>query len=140
MAKPIQGDPNGKGQERRAQWAAQKRSNAYESSSFVKRELSADEKNACKLWAVDGNELWDLLDKAQESGYKFTFKFDSFSNSPACWMHPTSGDNPNEGWILTGRGSTPAKALKQALYKHYTMADENWATIHMGQDKWELDD
>lgn len=97
-------------------------------AKFIQFELDADQKRQCKAWLPDITLIDDGMLKACESGYKFSVKYDDYSSAYACWMQPTSADSPNAGYILSGRGSTPLKAIKQCLYKHHMVFEGTWDT------------
>lgn len=90
----------------------------FDSSRFVQYELDAAEAQKCKAWDVSADDLWGHVLALADDGYSITFKFDSWSEAYACFVQVRGqDDHVNAGLILTGRGSTPSKALKQACFK-----------------------
>lgn len=83
---------------------------------FIQYALTADEKAYLKEQGVDHERLWDTAEGLIESGWTFKFGYDSYNNAYQCVVAQRFPDNPNVGYMLTGRGSTPPKALRQALY------------------------
>lgn len=79
---------------------------------FVNYSLSSEQKKFLKAQQIDyENELLRVI----ERDMKVTLSYDNFNECFACFLVPV-GENPNKGLILSGRGSTPLKAFKQALY------------------------
>ena len=101
----------GRGQQRDSQW--------------VNRELSAQETLAYREWRADMETVDLLWREALDSGYKFSVKWDDYSNSVACFMFPPDGGD-NEGFILAGRGGTGWRAVSEALYKHTELLGGVW--------------
>lgn len=98
----------------------------FNEAQFIQYELDVDQQRECKAWTVSESELFDDVFALIRDGYKFTLKWDSWSRSDACFMQPADPDGPNAGYILTGRGSSPFKALKQCVYKHRVCLDGEW--------------
>jgi hypothetical protein len=112
----------------------------FNEARFVKRELTADEARACKASEFTAQMFADEVERLIDSGYKLTVKHDDYNHARACWITPVSADDENAGWILTGRGSTAVKALKQALYKwHVVGGGQPWRFLD-GEGFNEIDD
>lgn len=107
---------------------------------FVNWSLSVDEKAACKAWNLVLSEFDDALANLIESGYKTTLSYDNFRACYTASIVPTKDAKSNQGYILTGKGSTAFKALKQALYIHYHIMGEEWAAYSTAKAVEELDD
>jgi hypothetical protein len=58
-----------------------------------------------------------------EDGYSLKFSFDKRGGGFVVYLTQSIPDGPNYGWCMTGRGSTPLKALKQVAYKHWAIFD-----------------
>lgn len=86
---------------------------------FVQRELSDTERADCKAWSFEEGAAGSYLLDYCLRGYKITFREDAYTQSFAAWVIAPDGDDPNAGLILSGRGSTPLKALKQCAYKDH---------------------
>jgi len=90
----------------------------FDSSRFVQYELDALEQAKCKAWQVSADDLWGHVLALADEGYSLALKYDTFSEAYACFVQVRGqSDHINAGLILTGRGSEPKKALKQALFK-----------------------
>lgn len=90
----------------------------FDSSRFVQYELDAAETAKCKAWDVSSDDLWGHILALVDDGYSITLKYDNWSEAYACFVQVRGqDDHVNAGLVLTGRGSIPTKALKQALFK-----------------------
>lgn len=117
-----------------------RKSSSYEGAEFINRELTEEERIACKGWEFSDSDAWYWLQKLSDDWYKITFRFDEYNNCSACWLLPDKLDKENSGLILTGRGSSPMKALKQAVYKHTVLFDGIWPRGIDERGKPEIDD
>jgi len=112
----------------------------FEQATFVNRDLTVTEQAQCKEWDTDFAISTDNMDTLTQGGYKFTFRWDEYHNCQACWMLPGKDDPVNTGLILTGRGSTPMKALKQVMFKHFHIFDSSWSRDDDRRGEPEIDD
>lgn len=99
----------------------------FNDARFVQYELDKDELAKCKAWNLDAEGAWDELLALCDDGYNVSIKRDTASSSYACFVS-VRGDpaHPNANLILSGRGSTPQKCFKQAVFKHKTIG-ASWA-------------
>jgi len=112
------GQTNDKTSVKRPRRQAVQQGTRFDSSRFVQYELDQAEQAKCKAWSVSADDLWGHVVALADDGYSVTLKYDGFSESYACFIQVRGqGDHVNAGLILTGRGSEPKKALKQALFK-----------------------
>src|SRR5512140_3820652 len=111
----------------------------FNDARFINHELSASELKSLKAHKLDAEELDSEMVRLQEEGYKFISKFDNWSRSNAVFLIDEEGRTQNKGLILTGRGSTPLKALRQVLFKHHKAADGSWYNLE-GIGAAEIDD
>src|SRR5215813_12431100 len=77
---------------------------------FVNYELDKQTQAQCKAWEMDEAGVFDAIHKETGNGYTFSLKWDSYSQSYACFMQQKTENGANSGFILTGRGSSPFKA------------------------------
>ena len=117
---------------------AQKNKRQYD-VTFVDINLTKAQSQALKTSEFTLNDMENSIAKLCESCYKVTLSFDVYSNHFAAFLIPTAADDVNSGMILTARGSTPVKAVKQLLYKHYEVAQGAWLN-YANPRKVELDD
>lgn len=83
---------------------------------FINYNLTNDEKKFLKEQGVDHERIWDSTESAIEAGWTFKFSWDSYNRSYQVVVAQKYPDSPQVGYLLSGRGSTPMKALRQALY------------------------
>lgn len=99
--------------------------NSRQSFAFVRWDFTPSEQAECKAWEVSHDELFDMVQRLNEQSYSISLKFDVYHKCFGCFMTQPDDKHPNYNLCLTGRGSAPAKALKQVLYKH-KMCDGIW--------------
>lgn len=106
--------------------AGNTRTERFNDARFIQYELDEAQRTACKGWDLDGDNLWLEVLALLDSGYSVSVRFDQASAAYACFVSVRGDDeHPNAGLILAGRGSTPAKAVKQAIFKHKAI-DASW--------------
>lgn len=111
----------------------------FAASEFINFPLSAEQKKEIKSWQPTFEDIDNELLKLTQAGYRITLKWDDRSEAYACWINPTGEEHPNTGLTLSGRGSSPLKALKQALYID-RLFDGDWAGNYKSFKEEELDD
>jgi len=107
---------------------------------FVNWSLSAEEKASCKAWLAVEGDIDNAVLVLIEEGYKVTCSYDGYRSCFTASIVPSDDKSPNKGYILTGKGSTPLKAIKQALYIHYHIMDGEWSSYSVMGASEELDD
>jgi len=107
---------------------------------FISYELTKQQREHLKgtEWLMEHND--QALSSLLEQEYKVTFRWDNYNECFACWIIPPGEKSPNYGYILTGRGSSPTKALKQVFYIHEVLFERAWASHTQSRDIKELDD
>lgn len=116
------------------------RKKRFNDVKFINWSLSPEEKAACKAWTMDIGDFDNALLKLVEDGYKVTTSWDGYREAFTASIVPTEDVPQNQGYILTGKGSTPLKAVKQALYIHYYVFDTDWSAYQKDGGKEEMDD
>jgi len=112
----------------------------FNETVFISFPLSDEQKKEIK------NAVWDIevCDNAVlqlcEENYKVTFSYDDYSSAYAAFITPKGDKHINAGFILTGRGSSPHKALKQAYYVHTQLFDRDWSAWKDDRRTADLDD
>jgi len=99
----------------------------FNDAEFVNYELGKDEQARCKAWQFDLDTLSDALLRLADSGYVVSCKFDTYSEAHSAFLRQAVPDGENAGYILSGRGSSPLKALKQVIFKHFVLFEQSWA-------------
>lgn len=94
---------------------------------FVSYNLSVDQRKTIKAIENVFDEQDAALQRLIMAGHRVGVKWDTYSSSYLATVSPTSEDDPNFGLVLTGRGSTPLRAIKQALWIHFIVfAGKAW--------------
>lgn len=106
-------------------------------TTFVNFDLDKEQSAQCKAWKMDAAELWAAVMGFLDDGYSLSVQVDDRN---ACYMCIARAKIPgiNTGLLLSGRGSTPDKAVKQVLFKH-GLLDNDWTTVN-GSGRTILDD
>jgi len=112
------------------------RASSNGSVSWVNYNLTTDEKKTLKSADFDADNA--LLRLVEES-YKVTLGYDKFNECFSCFIIPAGENHRHSGMILSGRGSTPLKAVKQACYIHWNVFAADWSDERLSQRE-ELDD
>lgn len=110
----------------------------WKPAQFVSVTLTDEDKLAVKSAPNTFETLDESLVAMLHDGYSFKLKSDVFNGCFACYVSPPDS-SANSGWMLTGRGSTPLKAVKQALYIHRVVLDGDWPDVNEPR-RGELDD
>jgi len=104
-----------------------KRSTGYSSDSeFINLELDKKQTAAYREWRNDLENVLNLWLELVEAGYRVNTKYDDYSSACACFIIPME-TTENGGYILTGRGSSPYRALTEAIYKHQEILHGDWS-------------
>jgi hypothetical protein len=112
----------------------------FNNAEFVQLELTDDQAKQLKAETVSAESLFDSMERMIDDGYKFTFKYDSYGDCVGVWCQPTDDGSENSGCILTGRGSSAGKAIKQLLFKHHILLQGSWRAHAQGRNRIVLDD
>lgn len=109
-------------------------------STFVPGDMSDAQKADCKVW-----EMWEIrsdeiLTSLCEAGYKISVKLGGRGDGYTCIVAPADPDHQDSGWMLSGRGSTPLKAIKQACYRHFVLYDGVWPKYDVNAGPEQFDD
>lgn len=120
------GQTNDKRSELRKRSAGNSRTERFNAARFVQYELDEVQRVSCRGWDLDGEDLWLEVLSLLDGGYTISVRNEAASTAYACFVTVRGNDaHPNAGLILAGRGSTPAKAVKQAIFKHKAI-DASW--------------
>jgi hypothetical protein len=103
------------------------KSSGYDQFEFLNIELDKEQKEKLKAMPF-WNSDWDgQLALLEQSGFQISLKIDGFNHCFAAYMQIRLHSHPCYGFILAGRGSTPTKALRQLIFKHFVVLKENWS-------------
>lgn len=128
------GDRTGKGSERR------NRTQGQTDSEFVQLELSVEEKKQLRASYDTMEGLDEALQDFLEQETKITIKWEERNRCYVAFAFPAQGSE-NDGYILTGRGGSVTRALRELAYKDLVMLQHDWASYHNraragGEDDW----
>lgn len=98
-------------------------------SSFVQVDLTEAQKEMCKHWVAWDNDPDGAVQAVLGDGLKVTVKEDERSGGYLAMIVPATEPHKFAGWILTGRGSTALKAVKQACFRHLVQFEGDWPLI-----------
>lgn len=90
-------------------------------SQFVRFELGKEHIALLKKAKADIPGMVAKMGELVSDGYSISYRWDSYSDSFACWIQPHSEDCENQGLILSGRGRTVEGAIAEALCKHHVL-------------------
>lgn len=122
---------------------ASKKAKSYSNPNFkgfVNVPLDDHLKGVIKAQVFEPDDFASWLAKLVDDGYKLTFSTDSYNNASQCAITHPDESHQNFGYFLVGRGSSPLKAFKQALYFHSTILEGNWSLFAKPLGKEEIDD
>lgn len=95
---------------------------------FINYTLTEEDKASIKRLEFSDADVVSWFSKVVDSGFKLTFSEDSYNHCYQVIGTPADKEHPDYGILLAGRGSTPAKALRQWLYiKGTIIADDDWS-------------
>lgn len=83
---------------------------------FINIPLDAATKDFIKARPFSDEVFVQSLYDMHYKGFKFTFSHDDYQHCFQCIGARQDKDHPDYGILLTGRGSSPAKAYKQWLF------------------------
>jgi len=97
---------------------------------FINYTLTDTEKSQLKAAGVDHDRLWDATEGLMEADWHVKFRYDYYNHAYQVSLTCNDAKSPDIGWFLVGRGSTPMKALRQALYIGEAI---NWKLAEWGE-------
>lgn len=112
----------------RAKTSDSPKTSRWNDNQFINYNLDKTQQKECKAYVITEPELFDRLSALITDGYRFGVSLDRDDRTFSAFMQARTSEGPNAGYILTGRGSTAFKALKQLLYKHFVCLDGSWET------------
>jgi len=90
---------------------------------WINYSLSDEQKQEIKSQQFD---FETALVRLTEEDMKVTISYDDYNTCYSCFLIPKKPESTNFGCILSGRGSTPVKAVKQACYLHWNIFEADW--------------
>jgi len=108
--------------------------------TFINVPLSVEDKVAIKAWIGELSELDDLAVRLIEENIRVNLTYDTFNLCFSCTLSRTDDKHPDAKLMLSGKGSTPLKALKQAMYIHWKLLDKDWTAYSQTRLRTTIDD
>lgn len=104
-------------------------STGFKPAQFINHTFSEDDRRSFKAWQAEhGEEVWDMLDRLLDDGYALSVKPDAYTGAVAAYISPVTPENPNSGYILSGRARSCEMAALSVLYRHYALFEADWPT------------
>lgn len=107
---------------------------------FVQLEPDKEELLAIKNSAVTPEDVLDFVTQQSEAGYRISHKYDDFSEAHAVYCQPLDDDHENSGLVMSGRGSSAFKALRQLMWKFSRCPDGQWPRPDFDKRAYLIDD
>lgn len=108
--------------------------------TFVNVNLTNDDRQAIKAWSLTLEDLDNAFLKLVEEGHRVNVSYDSFNQCFSATLNQTDEKHRNAPLLLSGKGSTPLKALKQVMYIHWKLLDGDWVAYSQSHQRAEIDD
>ena len=104
--------------------------NGYERPTFVRCDLTADQRKELAEWANAHNadDILDYINQSIEDGYVLSLKpAQSGYQASLTQSRPNAVHVPNGGKSLVTRASAPERALWSLYYKHTQILEKDWS-------------
>jgi hypothetical protein len=98
-------------------------------SEFINYELTKAEKGELKGYCMDPIDLDAELEGVINYGAKITVKYDERNNCYVAFGF-VGDDHEAAGHILTGRGGSVSRSLRQLAFKHHHVLGGDWLSYH----------
>lgn len=95
---------------------------------FINFKPNDTQKGMFDEW-VSAADIWGLLDRIGDDGYKLTVKFDETSKAYNALLMDRRKKSPVCGCILSVRASTMAMAIARLVFVHTALAGINWENL-----------
>lgn len=94
---------------------------------FINYDLDDATRKQFKVWRDKYLEtLPDMLDRVVEAGYQVSLKRDAYNDCMGAFLIAKETKTENDGFILTGRGSSTVSALMGVFFRHYAIFEQVW--------------
>lgn len=112
------------------------KSNGYNRPTFVRCDLTADQKKELAQWANDlgGNDLLDYIMESVSSGYTLSLKEAEVGFQASLTQSKGAAIGvKNVGKCLVTRASSAERALWSLYYKHTQILEKDWGSASQEQ-------
>jgi hypothetical protein len=96
---------------------------------FINIELTKEQKSDLKALVETGEFGYSALHDLHGNGFKVTLSSSDDGKRYTCSITDKSPNSAFWNACITASGSTPLNAVNALLYKHYVVANEDWANI-----------
>jgi hypothetical protein len=117
-----------------------KKGNTGDFRGYVNYELSKAEKEDLKGKDFSLEAFAGYIEAMNADSYTVKFAYDYYNRCFQCVLGVNDPKHENYGIFLSGRGSSPTKALKQAMYIHHTICQKQWGDWLNKPTAEEMDD
>jgi len=115
-------------------------SSSFKAKSWVKYELDKKEMALVKAWTPTFEEMDAALLDGLCDEYRVNLSQEASKTTWLAVMQTKSDEHIHSEALLSGRGSTPLKALKQLMYKHLELFRKEWPSVPDYQKGAPIDD
>jgi len=99
---------------------------AQYSHSFVRYTPVKSDAEAVKAFDFSGVNFFEWADKLLDGGYKVSFNNDRKNNCVVASLTCSNEKDPNNGFILTARGTDSIAAFKWLYWLHTVRFESGW--------------
>lgn len=104
---------------------------------FISCELSNEDKHTLKTTDIFVSyPLETTIASLVTLGYKVSQNRDWKNDSYLASLTDNDPESPTNGYTLTGRGGSPAKAMAALFYKHFVLLEDGWETPTEKDDEY----
>jgi len=104
---------------------------------FINCELSPEDKITLKTTDIlQTYPVETTVEELVSLGYKLSQSKDWKNDSYLASLTDNAPDSPTNGYCLTARGGTPAKAMAALFYKHFVLLEDGWETPAEKDDEY----
>jgi len=96
---------------------------------FLDFRLTADQLEEMDEWLPTPAQIWELVDKLMNDGYRLTLSYSAKTKTASCTLMDDNPARKSGGWGLSSADGDAAHALKAACYKHFLVLQGTWATL-----------
>lgn len=110
----------------------------FKPAQFVNVNLEDKQREELKAIQWTHEQFDSAFNALCNDGYSLKLRYDARNDCFSAWLLAPDG-HKNSGRILSGRGSTPMKAVKQLVFIHFKILEGEWG-VDQGQVGTPIDD
>lgn len=104
--------------------------------TFVRIELSTEDKRELAQREFDPDRAFQQLEALVESGFKFSISLQSDQSAYLASLYDRDQESRTVGYTLTGRGRSLPNSIAALLYKHFDLLDGVWPVNGNVDSEW----